>query len=448
MRAIVERRWNTLSEATMSAASMPMLEPTAALLYDPLLTPGGPLLVASDGTASADPAFVVAHALAERQHTTVQVISALRPAAMPAFAADGVPFPVAPTDDMIDARNALVKTQMERAVPATLWPVTVRAGDPIREILDVAKSLDARCIVTGRGRHSWLERMFSGESVMRLLQLGEVPVFAVEKTLTGLPRTVVIATDFSVFGTYAAQVALDYIAPDAHVHLVHVAPPLSDNGPVLGAFAEEYHRAANGSFRQLLERLERKGLQFETHILEGNTASQLVDYANSMHADLVVTGTHGYGFARRLVLGSVATSLVRGVSCSVLCVPGSARTHAAARAVSQSAQIGTHIVPSESLDHALDTFTTRNASRVCSVEVERRDIGTQMLGHHLPLVGLTYDRDAALLTVMFGASQLEGAHLSHVIPRVTAVDIVRDAQGRDRMLRIMHKDGQTLLMLE
>lgn len=432
----------------MTAASMPMLEPTTALQYDPLLTPGGPVLVASDGTASSDSAFPVAHALADALHATVQVVSALRPTALPAFAADGVPFPVAPTDEMLDARDALVKTQMERVLPATLWPVTVRAGDPIREILDVADTLDARCIVTGRGRHNWLERMFSGESVMRLLQVGEVPVFAVEKTLTGLPRNVVIATDFSVFGTYAAQVALDFIAPDAQVHLAHVAPPLSDNGPVLGAFAEEYHRAANGSFRQLLERLERPGMQFETKILEGSTASQLVEYANTINADLVVTGTHGYGFARRLVLGSVATSIVRSVACSVLCVPGSARTQAAARAVVQSSHDGTHLAPSDSLDEALDTFSTRNASRECSVEVERRDIGTQTLGHHLPLVGATYDRASALLTVMFGASRLEGAHMSHVIPRVTAVDIVRDAQGRDRMLRIVHEDGQTLLMLE
>lgn len=433
----------------MSAGNLPMLEPTATLRYEPLATPRGPVLVASDGTPSSDPAFPVALALAEAQHATVHVMSALRPAAMPAFAADGVPFPVAPTDEMIDARDALVKAQMARALPATpAWPITVRAGDPIREILEIAQTMDARCIVTGRGRHSWLERMFTGESVTRLLQLGDVPVFAVDKGLTALPRHVVIATDFSVFSIYAAQVALDFIASDAHVRLVHVAPLLSDNGPVLGAFASEYRQSAAASFRQLVARLERPGLQCETQLLEGNTSSQLIEYAEAVSADLVVTAAHGYGFARRLVLGSVATSIVRGVPCSVLCVPGSARTHAEARALAQSVHDGTHLVPDASLDEALDTFTTRNASRNCSVEVERRDIGTQTLGHHLPLVGLTYDRPARVLSAMFGASRLEGTHLSHAIPRVTAVDIVRDAQGRDRMLRVVHEDGQTVVVLE
>lgn len=436
----------------MSAASMPIntLAPSDVFArFDPLVSPRGPVVVASDGTASADSAFPLAQSLADVLRAPVQVVSALRPAAMPAFAADGVPFPVAPTDEMLASRDQLIHTQMARVVPtAQTWSVVVRAGDPIREILNVAEAADARVIVTGRGRHSWLERMFSGESVMRLLQVGDIPVFAVETSLTALPRTVVIATDFSVYSIYAAQVALDFIAPDAHVHLVHVAPLLTDNGPTLGAFASEYHLSANASFRKVLEQLERPGLRFETHVLEGNTAPQLIDFATNLEADLVVTGAHGYGFARRMVLGSVATSLVRGVRSSVLCIPGSARTHAAARAATQAGQEGTHWVADAALDAALGEFTQRNATRECSVDVERHDIGVQTLGHHLPLVGITYDNAARLLTVMFGASRFEGAHLSHAIPRVTAVDVIRDGQGRDRMLRISHEDGQTLLMFE
>jgi nucleotide-binding universal stress UspA family protein len=55
-----------------------------------------------------------------------------------------------------------------------------------------------------------------------------------------------------------------------------------------------------------------------------------VELAARAHADLVVSGTHGYGFFNRLILGSVATHLVRNAPCSLLAVPGSAVTAAAA----------------------------------------------------------------------------------------------------------------------
>lgn len=416
---------------------------------DPVLSPRGPLMVASDATPASDSAIPFAQVLAQHTHAPVSVVSAMRPATLPAFAFDAVPYPVAPTPEMLDAREAMVQAQLARLLPSVpAWPVLVRAGDPIREILAAADATDARVILTGRGKHGLLERMFTGESVMRLLQLGDTPVFAVDRQLTALPRQVLIATDFSVFSIYAAQVALDWLAPDAHVRLVHVAPMLSDNGAVLGAFADEYRQQAQASFRQLVERLARPGMRFETHLLEGNAASKIVDYAAAVRADLVVTAAHGYGFVRRMVLGSVAAELVREAPCSVLCVPGGARTHAAARAATRSTHDRTHVLADATLDDALAAFTLRNAGRSCTVEVDRRDIGAQSLGHHLPLVGITYDLTARIVTVMFGASKLDGAHLSHAIPRVSAVDVVRDPQGRDLILRVQHDDGQTLLMLE
>lgn len=417
--------------------------------FDPVIAPTGPLLVASDTSPASDAAFPMARALSLHTGASVQVISALRPNAMPTYAFDAVPYPVVPTPEVIEGRESLVKSQIARLVPAAApWPVSVRTGDPVREILEQAKSSEARLIVVGRGRHGLLERVLGGESVLRLLQLGETPVLAVERTLEALPRRVVIATDFSVFSIYAAQVALDLVAPDAHVELVHVAPALSDTGPVLRDFAREYREQAAASFAQLIERLARPGMQFTSVLLDGNASTRLVEHLTAVEADLMVTATHGYGFLRRMVLGSVAAELVRSAPCSLLCVPGSARTLAAARAQATALHDRTRVLSLERLDAELFDFSVRNAGRGCTVEVSQRAIGIKPLGHHLPLVGVTYDAHTRDLALMFGASTLEGTHLSHIVPDVLTVELVSDGRARDQVLKIAHESGMTLVMLE
>jgi nucleotide-binding universal stress UspA family protein len=417
--------------------------------FEPVRTPTGPILVASDASPASDAAFPLARTLSMHTAATVHVISAMRPNAMPTYAFDAIPYPVVPTADVLEGRASLLRMQMDRLVPsAAPWPVTVRTGDPVREILDQAQAQEARLIVVGRGRHGLVERVLGGESVLRLLQLGETPVLAVERTLEHLPQRVVIATDFSVFSIYAAQVALDLISPHATVQLVHVAPTLHDSGPVLREFAQEYRRQAEASFVQLIERLARPGLHFESVLLEGNASTRLVEHLTTTAADLMVTATHGYGFLRRMVLGSVAAELVRTAPCSVLCVPGGAHTMAAARAQATALTAQTRLFEDATLDAELSDFSVRNSGRPCTVEVNQRAIGIRALGHHLPLVGVTFDRHSRDVTLMFGASALEGAHLSHGVPQVRTVELVGDGGMRDALLRVTHDEGETVVMLE
>jgi nucleotide-binding universal stress UspA family protein len=417
--------------------------------FEPVKAPTGPIIVASDTSPASDAAFPMARALAAHTGAAVRVISALRPNAMPTYAFDAIPYPIVPTPEMLEGREALVKSQMARLVPsATPWPVTIRTGDPVREIITEAHTSEARLIVVGRGKHGPLERMLGGESVLKLLQLGETPVLAVEPTLEVLPKRVVIATDFSVFSIYAAQIALDLIAPHATIELVHVAPSLSETGPVMRDFAAEYRAQTEASFAALIERLRRPGLTFETKMLEGNASTRLIDHLGAYGADLIVAATHGYGFLRRMMLGSVTAELVRSAPCSVLCVPGSARTLAAARAQATALHDSTRTLDTAHLDTELFNLSVRNVGRPCTVEVNQRDIGAQSLGHHLPLVGVAHDAGTNMITLMFGASKLEGEHLSHQVHGVQSVDLITDSTGRDQVLRIVHEGGQTLILLE
>lgn len=63
------------------------------------------------------------------------------------------------------------------------------------------------------------------------------------------------------------------------------------------------------------------GLEAAADLREGNPASEIVQVAGELPADLIVMGTHGRGGFRRLVLGSVAETVLRTAPCPVLTVP-------------------------------------------------------------------------------------------------------------------------------
>jgi nucleotide-binding universal stress UspA family protein len=63
------------------------------------------------------------------------------------------------------------------------------------------------------------------------------------------------------------------------------------------------------------------GITIEAVVREGSTASEILEQATAMPADLLVIGTHGRSGFERLVLGSVAERVLRKASCPVLTVP-------------------------------------------------------------------------------------------------------------------------------
>ena len=63
------------------------------------------------------------------------------------------------------------------------------------------------------------------------------------------------------------------------------------------------------------------GVTIEAVVREGNTATEILEQATSMQADLLVIGTHGRSGFERLLLGSVAEKVLRKASCPVLTVP-------------------------------------------------------------------------------------------------------------------------------
>lgn len=404
----------------------------------------GPIVVATDGTTSANAALKATATLADRTGANVIVLSVLEP--LPLVAADyGLLLPPAETDDA--RRNALlqrVRDQVtEIAGPHPKWTLQVKDGDPASVIARTARETGARMIVAGIGHHDLLDRMFGGETALHALRLSRVPVYAVAPKFTTLPQRVAIAIDFSEPSIVAAQAAIRLLPTATVIYLVHVAPRLELQPEAYAAWMSDYSEGVEPAFARVRARLEvPTGVTVETMTLTGKPTKALLEFAKSAHIDTIVTGSRGAGLVDRILVGSTATGLIRGAHCSIFAVP--TPTGAVTRQLPQG-------LPDEIPEHewaaCLEAFTRRNAGRVTTLEVDDPEFGAQAQQHDYPFLGAAYDHHDRRIELMLGDMENSTRHLTRGIGDVKHLDLLKDAAGRDWVLRIAHGSGQTILTL-
>jgi nucleotide-binding universal stress UspA family protein len=142
-------------------------------------------------------------------------------------------------------------------------------------------------------------------------------------------RRILCPVDFSDFSRRALDHAIAIARwYESTVTVLHVfsSVPLPVFGPGSAVFNPVVLTAADRE--QLLVELKEyvaaesaPGIATEALLREGNTTVEILDQAASMHADLLVIGTHGRSGFERLVLGSVAEKVLRKARCPVLSVP-------------------------------------------------------------------------------------------------------------------------------
>jgi universal stress protein A len=141
-----------------------------------------------------------------------------------------------------------------------------------------------------------------------------------------LPRTILVATDFSD----SADAALAYAAElgaklDASLHLVHAIGVPAMGVPEMGvAYAamsiESLTKAAQASMDELVARYRDRIPLAPTRLEVGDARDVIDNVAEQIGADLIVMGTHGRRGIRRMFIGSVAESVVRSAPCPVLTI--------------------------------------------------------------------------------------------------------------------------------
>jgi len=125
---------------------------------------------------------------------------------------------------------------------------------------------------------------------------------------------VLAPTDFSRFSFRAADFARA-VANRYHgeVHFVHVAPETSEDDQG----TSEDCAARLDAFVSLVRA---EGIGSRCTTLQGDPADKILEQAELDGADLICLGTHGRQGVERLILGSVAETVLRRSSCPVLTV--------------------------------------------------------------------------------------------------------------------------------
>ena len=144
-------------------------------------------------------------------------------------------------------------------------------------------------------------------------------------------RKILFPTDFSA----ASQEALRWataLARDsgATITIMHVEePPMAYGGGEMYVGVEESDRE---ELRRTLVEVVPTDPQipFEHKLLVGDPATAIVDTADEENADFIVMGTHGRTGLTRLLMGSVAESVIRRAKCPVLTIkqPAHVEAHA------------------------------------------------------------------------------------------------------------------------
>src|SRR5207244_977811 len=88
-------------------------------------------------------------------------------------------------------------------------------------------------------------------------------------------------------------------------------------GDDIEALRQETKKAGEQLVASVANSVEKSRVKVETAVREGDPASTIVEQAREWQADLIVVGSHGYTGLKRLVLGSVAQSVVGHAPCSV-----------------------------------------------------------------------------------------------------------------------------------
>ena len=96
-----------------------------------------------------------------------------------------------------------------------------------------------------------------------------------------------------------------------------------DNSEYVGIISKSLAKWRKESKKLLkinAEKIKNKKINYQTKLLEGNVADEIMKLCKKENFDLVVIGSRGIGGFKKLLLGSVSTNIVNHSSCSVLTV--------------------------------------------------------------------------------------------------------------------------------
>lgn len=138
--------------------------------------------------------------------------------------------------------------------------------------------------------------------------------------MSGLhPRSLLVPIDFSDLAMAALDKAIEIAGDQGTVHAMHVLADMGVVDPIA-----MYDNISNEARIENIQRVIRERLSdpkyanLIVHVDVGDPGYEVAEYAKENHTDLIIISSHGHGFLKHLLLGSVAERIVRLAHCPVL----------------------------------------------------------------------------------------------------------------------------------
>ena len=208
------------------------------------------------------------------------------------------------------------------------WPVESVTGPPTSCITQEAKARNSDLLVMGIHQHGAFEQAIGENTATRVMAKATVPVLGVRPTLSGLPRRIMVATDFGEASRRAAHLAANLAEPGGSVVLVHASfpSPIIEDGDEGAALIQR--EGIEHAFLHLTDEIsEGKSIQVETVTRTGDAGAQLMAAAALISPDLITIASQRHHLITRMILGSVTRKLVREGTWSMLITPPGSIAH-------------------------------------------------------------------------------------------------------------------------
>ncbi len=217
-------------------------------------------------------------------------------------------------DALLDARKY---AEQERALIKTVC----MEGETHERIVDLADAENCDLIIMGRRGLRPVERMLVGRVTARVIGHSQRDVLVVPNNTTVGWKTIVLATDGSRFSALAAERAIafakSYGGELKVLSVVDVPTELYAEAPQA---VDDLIRQAKAYVGTVKRQAEEAGVKAETFVGEAEAYQAVNNLAVEQKADMIIIGSHGRTGLRRLLMGSVAETVIGYAPCPVMVV--------------------------------------------------------------------------------------------------------------------------------
>jgi nucleotide-binding universal stress UspA family protein len=218
-------------------------------------------------------------------------------------------------------RKVVVQTEEAGAADAT---VHVRGGLAAPLITKMAEEFGADLVVVGAHPRPAVARFLVGSTAERVIRLANTPVLVATEGRREPFERILAAVDLSRQSLQVLEIAAALAEADqAEIRALYVQDRLTPMLVEAALFDEQEQRQhARNQFELILSEVSLPSdLMVSREIGEGHAGQEIMHEAQDWKAELVVLGTHGFGFFNRMLLGSTSTYVLRHGDCATLVVP-------------------------------------------------------------------------------------------------------------------------------